>query len=88
MVVGKGGQVALVSLMIGIFVFMMAMVFINPIKDVITEARAADQLDCDNTTISDGEKMTCLIVDLIMPYFIAIVLAIAGAWISAKWIGG
>lgn len=88
MVIGKGGQVALVSLMIGIFVFMLAMVFINPLKDVIIESRASDQLDCDNSSISDGSKMTCLIVDLIMPYFIGIVLAVAGAWVSAKWIGG
>lgn len=84
----KKGQTALLALMIGIFIFMLAMVFIDPISDVITEARATDQLDCDNSSISDGHKMTCLIVDLLLPYFIGVVIAIAGGWIGAKLIVG
>ena len=36
--------------------------------------------------ISDGKKATCLIVDLILPYFIAVVIAIAGAFIGAKFV--
>ena len=83
---GKCGQVALVGLMVGIFVFMMAMVFIDPIKDVVTEARGTSQLDCANTTITDGNKMTCLLVDLILPYFIGVVLAVAGGYIAAKFV--
>lgn len=78
------GQTAMLGLMIGIFIFMMAMVFIDPIKAVISDARGADQLNCSSSTISDGDKATCLIVDLILPYFIAVVIAIAGAWIGAK----
>ena len=83
----KRGQTLMVALMIGIFVFMMAMVFIDPIKDVITTSRGASQLDCTNSSISDGTKMTCLLVDLVLPYFIGVVLAIAGALIGAKIIG-
>ena len=82
----KQGQAALVGLMIGIFVFMLAMVFIDPIKDIITEARGTAQLDCSNSTISDGNKMTCLVVDLLLPYFIAVVIAIAGGWIGARFV--
>lgn len=84
----KRGQAALVGVMIGIFVFMLAMVFINPIKAVIDDTRAVSKLDCENGSISDGAKMTCLIVDLIMPYFIAVIIAIAGAWVGAKFITG
>lgn len=83
----KKGQAALVGLAIGIFIFMLAMVFIDPMRDVITETRSADQLDCDNSSISDGTKSTCLIVDIILPYFIISVLALAGAWISARIVG-
>ena len=82
----KRGQVVLVSLMIGIIVFMMAMIFINPITDVITEVRAADQLNCSSATITDGSKMTCLIVDLILPYFIVTILGLAATIITAKLI--
>ena len=80
----KKGQAALVALAIGIFIFFLGLSFIDPLKDVITEARAVDQLDCANSSITDGAKTTCLIVDLILPYFIITILAIAGAWISAR----
>lgn len=78
------GQVALVGLMIGVFIFLLGMSIINPIRDVIDEVRATDQLDCSNSSISDGQKLTCLAVDLILPYFIVVVLALAGAWITTK----
>lgn len=80
----KKGQIALVSIMIGIFVFVLTIIFINPIAQTITEARSPTQLNCSSALISDGAKATCLIVDLILPYFIAICLGVAGAWISAK----
>jgi len=86
MVMNKGAQVALISLMVGIMVFMLAMVFIDPLSDVIDETRNNTQLDCSNSSISDGKKATCLIVDLILPYFIAIIIAIAGALISARFV--
>jgi len=83
----KRGQAAMVGLMIGVFIFLLGMGFIDPMRDVITEVRSTSQLDCDNSSISDGSKMTCLAVDLTLPYFILIVLATAGAWVSAKIIG-
>lgn len=81
------GQVFLIGLMLGIVGFMAAMIFIAPIADVITEARGTTQLDCTNSSISDGHKMTCLLVDLTLPAFIGIVIGVAGALISAKFIG-
>jgi len=86
MVMNKGAQVALISLMVGVMVFMLAMIFIDPLSDVIEETRNNTQLDCSNSSISDGKKATCLIVDLILPYFIAIIIAIAGALISARFV--
>jgi hypothetical protein len=87
MVMKRKGQVAILGLMVGIFIFMVAMVFINPIKDTIDQARGTSQLDCGNSSISDSQKGTCLIVDLILPYFIVCILALAGAWITTKLIG-
>ena len=86
MVLNNKAQTAMIGLMIGIMIFMVAMIFIAPLSDVVTEARDASQLDCANTSISDGKKATCLIVDLILPYFIAVVIAIAGAFIGAKFV--
>ena len=84
MVMNKKGQAALLGLAIGIMVFMLGMAFIDPITDVIDEVRAGDQLDCDNSSITDGQKTTYLVVDLILPYFIVVILSIAGAWIGAR----
>ena len=86
MVLNNKGQTALIGLMIGVMIFMMAMIFIDPLADVIDETRNNSQLDCSNTSITDGKKATCLIVDLILPYFIAIIIAIAGALISARFV--
>ena len=87
MVLNKKGQVALLGLIIGVFIFLLGMSFIDPMKDVLTEVRGGSQLDCTNTSVSDGNKLTCLAVDLVLPYFIVTVLAVAGAWMSAKLVG-
>ena len=87
MAMNRGGQVMLVGLMIGIIAFMAAMVFIDPIKDVVTESRGTTQLDCSNTSITDGNKMTCLIVDLMLPAFIGICFALAATALGSKFIG-
>lgn len=84
----KKGQLALVSFGIGIIILLLGLAFVNPIKDVITPTLSASQLDCANSTISDGQKLTCLGVDLLLPYFIIVVFGIAGAYFTAKWVGG
>jgi len=86
MVINKKGQVFLVGLMLGIVAFMAAMVFIDPLSDVINEARGTTQLDCSNSSISDGHKLTCLEVDILLPAFIGVVIALAGAYITAKFV--
>jgi hypothetical protein len=72
---GKKGQVLLYSLMIVVFVFIIAIIMIEPIKTFITTARDHNNLDCSNTSISTGTRMACLVVDLYMFYFIGAVLA-------------
>jgi len=84
MALNNKAQTAMIGIMIGIFVFILAMIFIDPLSDVITETRAADQLDCSNSSISDGKKMTCLMVDLLLPYFIGVVIAVAGGYLGAR----
>ena len=39
MAMSKLGQTAMIGLMIGIMIFMVAMIFIAPLSDVVTEAR-------------------------------------------------
>ena len=86
MVMKKKGQVAVLGLMIGILVFFAAMAFLPAMTSVISTARGTSQLDCSNASISDGQKATCLIVDITLPVFIGTILGLAGAYMTAKYI--
>jgi len=82
----KRGQSILFGIVFGIILFIIGMIFLNFITPLITTARNSDNLDCADTTISDGNKLTCLIVDLtIIQYSIAI-LATAGGVATARFI--
>lgn len=82
------GQLAIVGLMIGIMAFLVGMITVGPLGDVMDEQRSASNLDCDNSSISDGSKMACLVLDLTIPYWIAIIFAMAGAYVTARYVIG
>lgn len=78
----------LISVMLGVLLFVAVMIFINPISDVVTEVRGASQLDCDNESISDGHKGACLINDLSLPMYIMAGMGVALAVIGARIVMG
>lgn len=81
------GQGLLISVLIGVMIFMAGMLFTNFLKSDVTDARSSlVGLDCSNTTISDGNKVTCLGVDLVVPYFIWAVISAAGGVIAARFL--
>ena len=80
----KRGQTLGVAIIISIFIFIVGMLTINIIKPEVTTARSPEVLDCANNSITDGNKMACLAVDVVVPYFIIIVLSIAGGIITAR----
>lgn len=82
------GQALVVGLMIFMMVFVTAIILIQPIKELIIDARDTDQLDCGNTSISTGQKATCLIVDLFLPYFIGVVLAAGAGFVAWRLFRG
>ena len=53
---------------IGIFIYIMGVLMLPFIIDDIDTARVS--LDCTNSSISDGTKISCLVTDLTVPYFI------------------
>jgi hypothetical protein len=67
-----------------IFFFLIGMVVVNLIKPDVTLARNSANLDCGNTSISDGNKLTCLAVDLTIPYFIVLICAVGLSIITEK----
>jgi len=81
------GQGLLSSILIGVMIFMAGMLFTNFLKSDVTDARSAlVGLDCNNNTISDGNKVTCLGVDLVIPYFIWGVISASGGVIIARFL--
>lgn len=86
--INKKGQAGIsglgIAIMVAIFIFLIGMTCINFINDIVTSTRATDQLNCSSNSISDGNKLACLIVDLVIPYFIIIIFSVSGGMITAR----
>ena len=73
------------------FMIMMAMLVLvfgmSPmIKTMVDDARDSTNLDCDNAAISDVNKVTCIVTDMSMFYFIAGLIALAiGVFVGGKF---
>jgi len=81
----KKGQTLGMAILIAITIFIVGMLCVNFLKPEITRARDAANLDCDGATISDGTKLTCLAVDIIVPYVIVIIFSVAGGIIMSRF---
>lgn len=81
----KRGQISSLgfSVLVALMLFMIGMVTVNLLMPSIDQTRI--DLSCSSpTAISDGIKVTCLLVDGVMPYFIVLVLSTAGGFVTNK----
>jgi uncharacterized membrane protein len=76
------GQTMFIAIIVACMIFFAGVIVVNFFKDDITTARVA--MDCSNPAISDGSKVTCLGIDIVVPYFILIFLSAAGGLIAAR----
>ena len=84
----KQGQAG-IFVIVAIMIFIVGMVSINIIKPDVTTLRSVAGLNCVNASaISDGTKLTCLAVDITIPWIIVSVFAVAGSLIITKFIKG
>ena len=67
-----------------IVVFVVTSILINPLKEFIVYARDASHLNCANTTISVGSKLSCLVIDLWLFWFVVTAIAAAITFIFVK----
>ena len=79
------GQSLMLALLAAVMIFMAGMLMLNHIKDDVTLTRAIG-LDCTNSNISDGAKMTCLGVDLVIPILIIAIVSAAGGAVLSRFI--
>lgn len=76
----------LLAFLVAGVIFIIGMGILNIIKPEVTTTRNSDNLDCASSTISDGNKVTCLLIDIVIPYFFIIIVAAAGGIITARFI--
>ena len=83
----KRGQVSLgLAIIVALVIFLMGIPIVNILKPDVDIARGATGLDCTNSSITDGTRLSCLAVDLVIPYFILIIMSAAGGMIVARFL--
>lgn len=83
----KRGQANLgIAIVVGILIFLMGIPIINILKPDVDIARGSTGLDCTNTSITDGARLSCLAVDLVIPYFMLVVMSAAGGMIASRFL--
>ena len=70
------------AIVCAIMIFIVGILNVNFIKDEITRARGDAVCSAPD---SDGTKLLCLTLDIVLPYFIIIVVSLAGGLILAKF---
>ncbi len=84
------GQVFLFLIMLAMVIVILSLALSPTIKEFSDSSRNttigadAQGLDCDNSSISDFDKSTCIVVDLYNPYWVGFLLGLAGLVIAAK----
>ena len=80
------GNIAL-SALIAFMLFMCGMLFIVPIENTIDAVRV--DLNCAApAVISDGTKMTCVVVDASLPYILITIISISASLVVTKFAVG
>ena len=82
------GQAIFAGIMIFIMVFITVVILIEPIKDQITISRDVTHLDCDNASITTGQKATCVVTDFTLFYFVGMGIAAGAAYLTGRWLQG
>lgn len=76
----KKGQMIFYGMMLAVMIWIAFTQLLGPVKDSTEDARSLSQLDCGNSSISMGNKGTCVIVDwTLFGWAGAIIAAIIGA---------
>jgi len=87
------GSVIIYGLMLGLTVLILALALAPSVQDFTTDARNVSTnssvgMDCSNSSISNFDKATCVVIDLNLFYFIGGLIFIAGIIVTAKIVFG
>lgn len=69
----KGLNIGVITLiMLGVFAILVGIVLAPPLKDVIDDQRL--DMGCNWGNLTLGQAGSCIVVDLILPFFVAMVI--------------
>jgi hypothetical protein len=80
----KKGSIIIYGLMLGMTVIILALALAPAVQDFTNTTMSAENLDCDNESISNFDKGSCVAVDLGLFYFIGALILIGGSLVGAK----
>ncbi len=75
------GRRSFTGVITAIMVFVVVSILITPLKTLIILARDSGHLDCTNAAITVGGKLSCIIVDIWLFYFVITLIATAATFI-------
>lgn len=81
MVLNKVASSYFVALMLAVLFFFFGLAVAGPMTEVINESRTS--LSCSTAT-DYWEKATCVLMDLMVPYFVGVVFALVGLLLGAR----
>jgi len=77
----KRGNIFL-GVVVFLFIFVFGVLFMPFITDDITTTRTS--LNCSNSSISDGTKLQCLGIDIVIPYFIWFFVSVGAGYLGGR----
>lgn len=75
------GKKTATGIITAIMVFVVVVLLITPLKDLIIMVRDSSHLNCTAGAISIGAKLSCIVIDIWLFYFVATVVAVAITYI-------
>lgn len=82
----RRGESIFLGIISGIVVFMFGVLFVNFLGTDITTSQSSTNLDCTNSSITDGTRLNCLGTDIIVPYYFIILIAVSVGAIIGRFI--
>lgn len=77
-----------IAIIVAITFFIVGMISLNFVRESIDTARLPQNMNCSNPeSISDGTKLACLTIDLVLPYLIIVIISISGGAIAGRFLG-
>lgn len=77
----KHGQAIFLSFMLAVTFFFIGLMIAPVISSSADIGRSA--MDCTNSSIATSQKVSCTLIDLVTPYTVATIFALAGLLVGA-----